>query len=108
MYTAVLVDSLLLLLFLAMVAAGVLGVWSLWPDRHLLRQRRRRAGGFGLILAMAVVGGRGLGGGGARREGRPPAQHSRPAEHAGGADLAGRSGDGAAGRGRGLPGRHGR
>jgi len=54
-YPADLIDSLLLLLFLAMVAAGVLGVWSLWPDRHLLRQRRRRAGSFGLILPMAVV-----------------------------------------------------
>ena len=54
-YPADLIDSLLLLLFLAMVAAGVLGVWSLWPDRHLLQQRRRRAGSFGLILPMAVV-----------------------------------------------------
>src|SRR4029450_4630799 len=58
-YPADLIDSLLLLLFLAMVAAGVLGVWSLWPDRHLLRQRSRRAGSFGLILPMAVVGGLG-------------------------------------------------
>jgi hypothetical protein len=54
-YPADLIDSLLLLLFLAMVAAGVLAVWSLWPDRHLLRQRRRRAGSFGLILPMAAV-----------------------------------------------------
>jgi hypothetical protein len=54
-YPADLIDSLLLLLFLAMVAAGVLGVWSLWPDRHLLRQRSRRAGSLGLILPMAVV-----------------------------------------------------
>jgi hypothetical protein len=38
-----------------MVAAGVLGVVSLWPDRHLLRQRRRRAGSFSLILPMAAV-----------------------------------------------------
>jgi hypothetical protein len=28
---------------------------SLWPDRHLLRQRRRRAGSFSLILPMAAV-----------------------------------------------------
>ena len=54
-YPADLIDSLLLLLFLAMVAAGVLAVWSLWPDLHLLRQRRRRAGSFGLILPMAAV-----------------------------------------------------
>ena len=54
-YPADLVDSLLLLLFVAMVAAGVLGVVSLWPDRHLLRQRRRRAGSFSLILPMAAV-----------------------------------------------------
>ena len=54
-YPADLVDSLLLLLFVAMVAAGVLGVVALWPDRHLLRQRRRRAGCFSLILPMAAV-----------------------------------------------------
>jgi hypothetical protein len=54
-YPADLIDSLLLLLFLAMVAAGMLALWSLWPDRHLLRQRRRRAGSFGLILPMAAV-----------------------------------------------------
>jgi Domain of unknown function (DUF4129) len=54
-YPADLVDSLLLLLFLAMLAAGVLAVVSLWPDRHLLRQRRRRGGSFSLILPMAAV-----------------------------------------------------
>jgi Domain of unknown function (DUF4129) len=54
-YPADLVDSLLLLLFLAMLAAGVLAMVSLWPDRHLLRQRRRRAGSFSLILPMAAV-----------------------------------------------------
>jgi len=55
-YPADLVDSLLLLLLLAMLAAGVLAIVSLWPDRHLLGQRRRRGGNFvGLILPMAVV-----------------------------------------------------
>jgi Domain of unknown function (DUF4129) len=54
-YPADLVDSLLLLLLLAMLAGGVLASMSLWPDRHLLRQRRRRAGSFSLILPMAAV-----------------------------------------------------
>jgi len=54
-YPADLVDSLLLLLLLAMLAAGVLAMWTLWPDRHLLRQRRRRGGSFSLILPMAAV-----------------------------------------------------
>ena len=55
-YPADLIDSLLLLLLLAMVAAGVLALVSLWPDRHLLAQRRRRAGGvLGVLLPMAVV-----------------------------------------------------
>jgi Domain of unknown function (DUF4129) len=55
-YPADLVDSLLLLLLLAMVAAGVLAIVSLWPDRHLVGQRRRRRGNFvGLILPMAFV-----------------------------------------------------
>ncbi|HZA82577.1 MAG TPA: DUF4129 domain-containing protein [Actinomycetes bacterium] len=54
-YPADLVDSLLLLLLLAMVAAGVLAIVSLWPDRHLVGDRRRRASGFGLILPMAAV-----------------------------------------------------
>jgi hypothetical protein len=54
-YPADLVDSLLLLLLLAMLAGGVLAIVSLWPDRHLLRQRRRRAGSFSLILPMAAV-----------------------------------------------------
>ena len=34
-YPADLIDSLLLLLFLAMLAAAVLAVISLWPGRHL-------------------------------------------------------------------------
>jgi hypothetical protein len=54
-YPADLIDSLLLLLLVAMVAAGVLAIVSLWPDRHLLGDRRRRAGGLGLILPVAVV-----------------------------------------------------
>jgi Domain of unknown function (DUF4129) len=54
-YPADLVDSLLLLLFLAMLAGAVLAVVTLWPDRHLLRQRRRRGGSFSLILPMAAV-----------------------------------------------------
>jgi hypothetical protein len=54
-YPADLVDSLLLLLFLAMLAAGVLAVMSLWPDRHLLVQRRRRGGSLSLILPLAAV-----------------------------------------------------
>jgi Domain of unknown function (DUF4129) len=54
-YPADLVDSLLLLLFLAMLAGGVLAILSLWPDRHLLRRRRRRAGSLSLILPLAAV-----------------------------------------------------
>jgi hypothetical protein len=54
-YPADLVDSLLLLLLLAMLAAGVLAILSLWPDRHLLAQRRRRGGSLSLILPMAAV-----------------------------------------------------
>jgi Domain of unknown function (DUF4129) len=54
-YPADLVDSLVLLLFLAMVAAGVLAIVSLWPDRHLARQRRRRGGTFSVLLPMAAV-----------------------------------------------------
>ena len=53
-YPADLVDSLLLLLFLAMVAAGVLAVVSLWPNRHL-PVKGRRAGSWNLILPMAAV-----------------------------------------------------
>ena len=53
-YPADLVDSLVLLLFLAMLAAGVLAVISLWPDRHLAR-RRRPGGNWNLILPMALI-----------------------------------------------------
>jgi Domain of unknown function (DUF4129) len=55
-YPADLVDSLLLLLFLAMLAAGVLAVVALWPDRNLVvRQRRRSAGVLGLLLPLAAI-----------------------------------------------------
>jgi hypothetical protein len=53
-YPADLVDSLLVLLFLAMIAAGVLAVIALWPNRHL-PVRGRRAGSWNLILPMAAV-----------------------------------------------------
>ena len=53
-YPADLVDSLVLLLFLAMLAAGVLAVISLWPDRRLA-WRRRAGGSWNLILPMALI-----------------------------------------------------
>jgi Domain of unknown function (DUF4129) len=53
-YPADLIDSLLLLLFLAMVAAGVLAVVSLWPDRRLARPRRP-GGNWTVILPMAAI-----------------------------------------------------
>jgi hypothetical protein len=54
-YPADLIDSLLLLLLLAAVAAGVLGIVSLWPDRHLDLSRRRPGGSWNLILPMAAI-----------------------------------------------------
>ena len=54
-YPADLVDSLLLLLFLAMVTAGVLAVIALWPSRSLVRPRRRGGGSWNLLLPMAAV-----------------------------------------------------
>jgi Domain of unknown function (DUF4129) len=54
-YPADLIDSLLLLVFLAMVAAGVLAVVSLWPGLRLDSQRRRRGSSFSLILPLAAV-----------------------------------------------------
>ena len=54
-YPADLIDSLLLLLFLAMVAGAVLAVVSLWPGRNLARARRRAGGNWNLILPMAAI-----------------------------------------------------
>jgi Domain of unknown function (DUF4129) len=54
-YPADLIDSLLLLLFLAMVATAVLAAVSLWPGRNLGRARLRAGGSWNLILPMAAV-----------------------------------------------------
>jgi hypothetical protein len=54
-YPADLIDSLLLLLFLAMVAGAVLALVSLWPGRNLSRARRRAGGSWNLILPMAAI-----------------------------------------------------
>ena len=55
-YPADLVDSLILLLVLAMLAAGVLAAIALWSDRRLLGRRPRRGGSFGsLLLPMAAI-----------------------------------------------------
>jgi hypothetical protein len=55
-YPADLIDSLLLLVFLAMLAAGALAVFSLWPGLRLDSQRQRRRGSaFTLILPVAAV-----------------------------------------------------
>jgi len=54
-YPADLIDSLLLLLFLAIVAGAVLAVVSLWPGRNLARSRRRPGGNWNLILPMAAI-----------------------------------------------------
>jgi uncharacterized membrane protein YedE/YeeE len=54
-YPADLIDSLLLLLFLAIVAGAVLAVVSLWPGRNLARARRRAGGNWNLILPMAAI-----------------------------------------------------
>jgi hypothetical protein len=53
-YPADLVDSLILLLILAMLAAGVLAVITLWTDRRMIG-RPRRASNFGVLLPMAAV-----------------------------------------------------
>ena len=52
-YPADLIDSLLVLLFLAMLAGGVLAVVALWSDQRLGAQRRR-GGTLGLLLPMAA------------------------------------------------------
>jgi hypothetical protein len=54
-YPADLVDSLLLVLLLAMVAAGLLAVMVLLPDHRRISPRRRRNSTFGLLLPLAVV-----------------------------------------------------
>jgi hypothetical protein len=54
-YPADLIDSLLLLMFLAMVAAGVLAVMVLWPGRTLARPRRRGGGSWNVILPMVAI-----------------------------------------------------
>ena len=55
-YPADLVDSLILLLVLAMLAAGVLAAIALWSDRRLIGRRPRNAGSFtSLLLPMAAV-----------------------------------------------------
>jgi Domain of unknown function (DUF4129) len=53
-YPADLIDSLMLLLLLAMLAAGALAVLSLWSDRRL-RARQRRGGSWSLLLPAATV-----------------------------------------------------
>jgi hypothetical protein len=54
-YPADLVDSLILLLVLAMLAAGVLAAIALWTDRRMIGRRPRRGSNFGLLLPMAAV-----------------------------------------------------
>ena len=55
-YPADVVDSLMLLLVLAMLAAGVLAAIALWSDRRLIGRRPRRGGSFGsLLLPMAAI-----------------------------------------------------
>jgi hypothetical protein len=54
-YPADLVDSLILLLLLAMLAAGVLAAIAFWTDRRMIGRRPRRGGNFSLLLPMAAV-----------------------------------------------------
>ena len=54
-YPADLVDSLILLLILAMLAAAVLAAIALWTDRRMIGRRPRRGGSFSLLLPMAAV-----------------------------------------------------
>jgi hypothetical protein len=54
-YPADLIDSLLLLLFLAMVAAGLLASVALWSDRRLGGRQRRRGSAASVLLPMAAI-----------------------------------------------------
>jgi Domain of unknown function (DUF4129) len=54
-YPADLVDTLILLLILAMLAAAVLVAIALWTDRRMIGRRPRRGGNFSLLLPMAAV-----------------------------------------------------
>jgi len=55
-YPADLVDSLMLLLLLAMVAAGALALVAFWADLRRGGERRRRGGSYtSLLLPMAAV-----------------------------------------------------
>ena len=54
-YPADLVDTLILLLILAMLAAAVLTAIALWTDRRSIGRRPRRGGNFSLLLPMAAV-----------------------------------------------------
>jgi hypothetical protein len=54
-YPADLVDTLILLLILAMLAAAVLAAIALWTDRRMIGRRPRRGGNFSLLLPMAAV-----------------------------------------------------
>ena len=54
-YPADLVDSLILLLVLAMLAAGVLAAIAFWTDRRMIGRRPRRGSNFSLLLPMAAI-----------------------------------------------------
>ena len=54
-YPADLVDTLILLLILAMLASAVLAVMAMWTDRRMVGRRPRRGGNFSLLLPMAAV-----------------------------------------------------
>ena len=101
-YPADLVDSLVLLLFLAMIAAGVLAVIALWPNRHLPVQARR-ARSWNLISPMAAVCCCGCSGtcwGWTVATATRTRSHLATPRRPRAAGPAGRAGGGAAGRGR--------
>jgi hypothetical protein len=54
-YPADLIDSLILLLVLAMLAAAVLAAIAMWTDRRMIGRRPRRGGNLSLLLPMAAV-----------------------------------------------------